>query len=70
MKALKISLAFGIIFGFSAAYAHCGSCGTGEAAKPGHSHDKAAKACVKKCAKSKDAASCKKACKKANKKKK
>jgi hypothetical protein len=63
MKVLKISLALGVLFGFSAAYAHCGSCGTGEAAKPGHKHDKPAAACLKKCAKNKDAASCKKACK-------
>ena len=70
MNALKISIAFGIIFGFSAAYAHCGSCGTGEAAKPGHTHDKTVQACVKKCAKSKDAATCKTACKKTTPKKK
>ena len=63
MNALKISLAFGIIFGFSAAYAHCGSCGTGDAAKPGHTHDAPAKACMKKCSKTKDAKACKKACK-------
>lgn len=70
MKALKISLAFGILFGFSAAYAHCGSCGTGEAAKPGHKHDAASKACMKKCDEKKDAAACKKTCKNTKKKSK
>lgn len=66
MKALKLGLVFGIIFGFSAAYAHCGSCGTGDSAKPGHKHDKPA-ACAKKCDKKKDKAACKKKCKKAKK---
>ena len=60
IKTLGLSLFMTLTFS-AAAYAHCGSCGAGEAAKD-HKHGDHNAECMKKCEGTEDKASCKKGC--------